>query len=193
MQAEIDQRDGHLRVPQEFGRRARDQHLPPMAGAADAGRPMDADAHIPPVIDLRRGRVQTDADPHGRVIGPGMIGKGALHADRGLRRVLRARKGSEERIALRVDLAAVHRRDRRTHEPPMVLERRPVAVRAKLPEQPRRPLDIGEQQRHRPARWLGHAPSVALRADGQARESRLQPKTITTTTVSSPMAVPPPA
>ena len=58
----------------------------------------------------------------------------ALRVDRRGDRVLRARERDEERVALRVDLAAAVRVERRAQQPPVVGEHLAVAV-AQLLEQ----------------------------------------------------------
>ena len=77
-------------------------------------------------------------------------------------RVGRTRKGDEERVALRVDLDPVV-------PPPRLPQRAAVLGKhlripvAQLLEQPRRPLDVGEEERHRPGRELGLHPPILSR------------------------------
>ena len=80
------------------------------------------------------------------------------HADRpGLERALaveggrggagRGREGDEERVALRVDLDAAVRREGGAQDAPVLGERLRVALGAERVQQPRRALDVGEEER----------------------------------------------
>src|SRR5581483_1623506 len=56
---------------------------------------------------------------------------------------------NEERITLRIHLGSVMRRERRAQAPAMLVQRLAVTV-TELLEQPRRPLDVGEEKRDHP-------------------------------------------
>jgi hypothetical protein len=71
-------------------------------------------------------------------------------------RARRRRKRDEKRIALRVDLDAPVPLDRFSNRHPVRVERGRVRLGAELVEQPRRALDVGEEERHRPGRKSGH-------------------------------------
>jgi hypothetical protein len=70
-------------------------------------------------------------------------------------RVVRTGEGVEERVALRIDLASGG--ERLTEPRQVLLEDRAVVVRAELPEQPGRSLDIGEEKGDGARRELDHA------------------------------------
>ena len=75
----------------------------------------------------------------------------ALRVDRCRNRVTRAGERVEERVALRVDLPAASDLERVADEAPLRGDDVAVPV-AELVEQPRRALDVGEDEGHRPAR-----------------------------------------
>src|SRR5262249_61625835 len=79
------------------------------------------------------------------------VGKRALAIGSRGDRVRRKSEDDEERITLRVDLDAVVLGERLAEPPAMLLQRRSVAGAALL-QQPRRTLDVREQQRHATAR-----------------------------------------
>jgi hypothetical protein len=68
--------------------------------------------------------------------------------------VARAPEGDEEGVALRVDLVAVMRGERRPQDPLVLGEHLLVAVAERL-HQPRGALDVGEEEGDRAARELG--------------------------------------
>jgi hypothetical protein len=74
---------------------------------------------------------------------------------RGGDRVARPGEGDEERIAFGADLATAVLSERRAQQAPMVVEHVGVAV-AQPPQQTRRTLDVGEQERDGAARKLRH-------------------------------------
>ena len=94
----------------------------------------------------RRARVQAHAHADRS------CGEPLARGPRGLRGSARRRKRDEERVALGVDLDAAVRRRRLAHDPPVLGERLGVPSRPEGVEQARRPLDVGEEQRHRPLR-----------------------------------------
>jgi hypothetical protein len=71
-------------------------------------------------------------------------------------RFLRTREGNEECVPLAIDLVAAMLFERVPQEVAMKLERVPIASRPQTLEQPGRPLDVREQQRHRPRRLRRH-------------------------------------
>ena len=68
---------------------------------------------------------------------------------------LRGRESDEECVALRVDLYAAVGPARIAQRPAVLGERLAVRLRAELPEQPSRALDVGEEEGDRPARKIG--------------------------------------
>ena len=142
MQAEVAER---LAV-EEGGRRRRDDRLAAVGERSDARAAVHVDADVALGGELGSSGVQADA-----------------HADRPVRERLAAgprgvgcalggREGDEEGVALRVDLDAAVGRERLAQRAPVLGERLAVRVRAELPEQARRALDVGEEERDRAGR-----------------------------------------
>src|SRR5882724_2926959 len=106
---------------------------------------MHTEADIPIVADDWLAGVQTHADPDRRTVRPLVLRERVLGRNRGLDGLLRASEREEERISLTIDLAAVPRLDSLTQDPSMLGKHIDVAI-AELPEQPRRSLDVCEQE-----------------------------------------------
>ena len=102
--------------------------------------------------------MQAHPDPHLGAPRPFVLCERALSFDRCPHGVLRAREREEERVALRVDLAARRRLEGAAQEPPLVGQHLPVVV-AELLQQARRALDVGEQERDGAA-WESHPVTV---------------------------------
>jgi hypothetical protein len=98
-------------------------------------------------------------DPHahanGDAVRPRLRGKGALRRYCGGDRVPGARERDEEGIALRVDLVAAELLNCLAEQTRMRRQNIVVPV-AELLQQPRRPLDISEEERDRAGRTLRH-------------------------------------
>ena len=161
MVPEIGQR--HLRRQStlgELGGARRDQHLPAVAGRADPRGAM----HVEP---RRRTRRRSDPHPCGAPYARGSGRRQATDAVRARavprpRRATRRarREDGEERVTFGADDQTVVRLDRRAHDVVMLLQQRWVAVAQALDE-PRAPLDVGEQERDGPGGVVterGHAP-----------------------------------
>jgi hypothetical protein len=132
---------------------------------ADAGGLVDPEADIPLACSAGLPRVQPHADAHLDAIRPGMAFEGALSVDRARHRVARARERHEERVSLRIDLAAAMCLEALAEDPLVVGQQLAVPVAEPLDEL-RRSLDVGEEQRDR-ARWkLVHRRSIARRGGG---------------------------
>ena len=86
-----------------------------------------------------------------------MRGERALGLDRRVGRVLGAREREEERVALRVDLGAAASLHGAAHDPPVVVHDLRVVV-AELLQQPRRALDVAEEEGDRSAGKRAHRP-----------------------------------
>ena len=128
----------------------RQQHLATVGRAHDPRRPMHIHAHVLGRIEARLARV--DPDPQ-----PDQAGFESAHRllDRRYRLDGR-RKGVEKRVTLAVDLVASMAGARLPHDPPVLCQRLPICLLAELGQQPRRALDIGEDERHRPRRLPRH-------------------------------------
>ena len=84
-----------------------------------------------------------------------MRGECELALDRREQRVARARESDEERVALGVDLVPAVSLTRCPQQTLMIREHLRITL-AKLLDEPRRPLDIGEEEGDGAGRWLGH-------------------------------------
>ena len=93
------------------------------------------------------------------------------------------REGDEERVALRVHLDAVVSREGLADHPPMLGEEIGVGGPVLL-EEPRRPFDVGEEERDR-AGWQGccahranHLAQTGGKADTQGASANLSPRLV---------------
>ena len=127
--------------------------------------------HIEPDIALigpeRLPRVQPHPHPHRAAR------KRELRIGRRRHRIGRTREGDEERVTLRVDLDSLV-------APPGLPQRTTVLGQhlripvAQLLQQPRRPLDVREEERHRPSRELRlHPPILPLPEPHHQSDPRL--------------------
>ena len=129
-----------------------------MAGGTDPRSAHDVQPDVALFADRRLARVQAHAHANLRPAGPGVVAQRALRRDRGLGRVACAREREEERVTLRVHLGAAALAETLADDPPV--RRHDVAVGvAELLQQPRRPLDVGEDERDRSA---GEAHAVSI-------------------------------
>ncbi len=152
MQAEV----AHVGSRKVRGR-LREEHLPAVTGRGDPRRPVHVEPHVPLVGPERLARVQPHPHPHRAVR------KRALRLGGRRHRIGCTREGDKEGVALRVDLDTVVPPPGFSQRTAMLGKHLRVAV-AQLREQPRRPLDVGEEKRHRPGRKLGLHPSILSRA-----------------------------
>jgi hypothetical protein len=131
-----------------------------MAGRADPRRAMHVQTDVIILTDLRLAGV--DAHPHANVdaLRPTLGRQRPLRADRSGDRVARPHERDEERVTLSVDLPAVVLVERRAQQALMLAKHRRVAA-AQPRQQPRRTLDVAEQEGHGAAGKLGDTPSYA--------------------------------
>ncbi len=148
---------------EELSRRLGDHDLAAVTGARDPRALVDVEADIALAGHGRLAGVDPDPNPHGSAVERGLAFCSRGHG------VGRAREGYEERIALGVDLDAVVPRERVAEHPAVLGEDVRVAV-TDLLEQARRPFDVGEEERDRPARKLPHADMIP-RGSGSAKLS----------------------
>ena len=80
-----------------------------------------------------------------------MCGERKLRGQRGSDGLASGWEGDEERVTLRVHLVSASLRERLAQQPTMLVEHPLVAI-AELQQQPRRALDVREQERHGPGR-----------------------------------------
>ena len=109
---------------------------------------------VPLAAHGRFTRMDPHADAKLRVLGPDMIRQRPLARDRGGDRVLRPSVRDEERVALRVDLAAAVLRECLAQDPVMIGERLSVDRPAQPFEQRGRSLDVREEKGDGPDRKL---------------------------------------
>ena len=145
VQAEVGQRN----AVDERARSLRDDDLAAVRGAHHPRRAVDVDADVALVGDDRLTRV--DPDPHLHRT----VAERLLRFSRGRDGVSRADERDEERVALRVDLDPFVTTEHVAQGSPVLGKQRHVA-RPVLVQQPRRALDVGEEERDRSSRELGH-------------------------------------
>ena len=123
------------------------EDLAPVRGTGDPRRVMDVQADVLVAHQGRLARMKADPDPYRGAVGPGMLGKGALRAGRGLASVHRAREYTEERISFGAELPSLVAPKCISQH--LVMDHLQLHVLfAELLHQPRRPLDVGEEEGH---------------------------------------------
>ena len=108
-----------------------------MSGSGDPRSAIDVLADVALAGQARRPCV----DPH-----PDRDLEPLLHSAGGGERARRRWKRDEERVALGVDLDAILRLVGLAHDPAVLVERSGVPLSAELVQQPRRALDVGEEE-----------------------------------------------
>ena len=132
-------------VLQELAGGVRDDDLAAVPCSADPGGAVDVDAYVP----LFRGNRRSRMEAHAHADRP--AGERLLSARSRRDSADRRRECVEEGVALGVDLDTVVSGERVSQGAPVVGEDRGIAV-AMLLDQPRRALDVGEEQRDRARR-----------------------------------------
>ena len=140
-------------LAQQLPSRLRKQDLAAVSRGAHSRCTVDAEADVPLVGGDRLCGV--DADPHADVF----VRAGALHQSSSGNRVARARKGDEERVALRVHLVPALLLEDHPCELTVVQENARELV-AELLQQPSRTLDVREEEGDCATRKLGHRPMM---------------------------------
>src|ERR671925_1387585 len=132
-----------------------DDHLPAVRRGADASHLVDGKADVVPVGERDLSRM--DARPHANLPAawPRVLQQGVLQVGRRAKRCVCTGEDRKHRVTLRAEDGAIGARDRVADQAAVLLEERAV-VRARLREEPRRALDIGEEERDRPGRELRH-------------------------------------
>jgi hypothetical protein len=138
-----------------LARRLREQHLASVTAGGDPGGEMNVETDVALLCDCGRTRVQAHPDAN-RPAAERRLG--VRSRGDGLACVF---EDDEERVALRADLDPAVCRERLAQQPPVLRERARVLV-PELVQQPRRALDVREQQRDRSARELAHGRISAL-------------------------------
>ena len=167
------------------GRAVRDQDLPAVAGVADAGRADDRRADVVLVAPLD-GLAGVDAhpDPDGQPARPWLPLQRELSIERRRHRVRRPAERAHDAVTLALLLRTGARPvlDRRSKDLVVTGDRHRHVLRPLLPRT-RRPLDIGQQERHRARRQPRH---VSNRLPHRAQPA---PHQCTTTSATWPMPV----
>ena len=151
MQAEI----AHLGAG-EVGGRLGQQHLTAVPGSRDPRGTVHVKPDVALVGPKRLPRVQAHPHPHWSACQADLRIRGSRHC------IGRTPERNEESVALRVDLHPVAPQPGLPQHTPVLGKHLRIPV-TQLREQPRRPLDVGEEERHRPGRKLGLHPSILSR------------------------------
>ena len=172
MLAEVHEGEPRVVVRDKVVRGVGYQNLPAMSRRADPRPSMDPDPHIALGGGGRICRVDPHPDPEFAAIRPHLLRQGALAVARREDRVARASEADKERVTLCVDLVALVRGEGLAQEPSVFVEHGGIRLVAEITKQPRRALDIGEQEGNGPGGALVHgrmmprsgpAPGSALR------------------------------
>jgi hypothetical protein len=133
-----------------------------VASPSDPRRPVDVHADVPRPRQHRFARVESHPDPNVDRLRPDVGRNGALCLNRTEHRIDGPWKGNEERVALSVDLEPVPFGEGATEDAALLGQHRRVLAAQPL-EQPRRALDVGEQEGDRPARGDAARGQIAAR------------------------------
>src|SRR5437588_5554275 len=123
-------------VLDELRCRAREQDLASAGGGADACGPVDGEANVAVATECRLARVKADPHPHARSLRPLLHRQRLLHLRSRSDRCLGASEDRKEGIALTIDLDPPVLAEDRTEHTIMRGDELPVALAAKLLEQP---------------------------------------------------------
>ena len=131
----------HRRTVLAGGERGcRDEDLAAVAGRHDPRAQVDVQADVAVVRQRRLAAVNAHADPYVPTV------ERRLCLPCGGERTRRRRERDEECVPLRVHLHAAVRGERLSKHVPVLRQNLRVPVGAQLVQQPRRPLDVGEQE-----------------------------------------------
>ena len=156
--AEIPQEDMQvllLVIEQGLGR-LRHQNLPTVPSSADTRGAMNGQPRVAPIAGDGLPRVQTHPHLDLDALGPRVRPQGKLALYGGEERVPRAGKSDEERVSLCIDLVAAVGAEGGSKEALVIGQHNAISI-AKLLDESGRPLDVGEEKRHRASRYLCHA------------------------------------
>ena len=145
--AEIDDARSLRQVVSEQGpRRLREQDLAAVSRGADPGRADDVETEVTLVADRGLSGVQAHPHLHRHSLGPRVRRQLALGADRRPHRIPCSGERVEECVALRIDLRPAVRSEGLADDLPVVSCHVRVCV-TELLQEPRRSLDVGEDER----------------------------------------------
>ena len=152
MLAEVAERNIIGKAPlHQDGGRLRKHHLTAVCRVGDAGSPMHIETDVVGRAEGTDPRVQPHPGPDDAVGWPRMVHQGMLSLHRCLERVHRSCEDGEEGIALGLDDDTIVFRDGGLDQGVVRLEDRDPVITEGL-HQPRRALDIGEEEGDRPRR-----------------------------------------
>ena len=129
-------------------RRSRQEDLTAVARRGDPCHQVDVVTHVPLARHQWRSRVQADAYMNRTSCEPRRQLAGGCQGTRS------GRKRDKTGVTLRAHLHSAVLSARLPNDTPMLAERIRVALRTELAQQPRRTLDVREQERHGPSRQL---------------------------------------
>jgi hypothetical protein len=133
----------------EISRRLRDEDLAAVADGRNASGAVDVDPDVTLFGYERLARVQAHADADRPRL------ERSLPVDSRGKRIRGLREGDEERVSLRVDLDATVPAEALTQRLSMLAKHIRVCI-TELAQQPRRPLDVREEEGDGPGGQLGH-------------------------------------
>ncbi len=126
-----------------------------MAGRTDARSTMHGETRVATVDRCSLACVDPHPHLHFGLVRPGVARQRPLRLDGSEHGLVCTPERVEERVPLRVELVPAVLRERQADEPLVLGEYLRVAA-TELPDQPRRPLDVREEERHRAAREIRH-------------------------------------
>jgi hypothetical protein len=131
-----------------------DEDLAAVRCRADPGGQVKAEAEVALLLDPGLSRVEAHADTELLTLRPLVRGERPLRGGGGAERVTGAPERDEEGVALGPHLLAAVLGEGGAHERPVIGEQLRIAV-AQPPQQPRRALDVAEEEGEGPALKLG--------------------------------------
>ena len=171
-------------VRADQGRRRRGhQHLAAVRRRSNPRRPMHLQPHIARLVHRHLTRVHTH--PHTQP----QLPERQLRLPRGRQRTRRRRKRDKKRIPRRIHLNPAVRHPRHPTHTVMLRQKLPVPLATQLLQQHGRPLDIREQERHRPRRKRRSRHEATLRRGSSPHqrhaERRAGPNPVTLARIAS--------
>jgi hypothetical protein len=146
-------------VLHDVPRRTGEQDLAAVAGSRDSRGPVDGQSDIAAVRELGLTRVDTDSNPHLAFRRPVVRRKRALSLDRRGDRGACAGEDKEERVSLRIHLEAAEVCERPPQQASVLRQDAGVPL-SELALEPRRPLDVREEEREGAAGQPGRVRSL---------------------------------
>ena len=164
VQPEIPKRHavGHVARDEDAGGFRYDD-LTAVACRRDPSGPVDVDPDVVVAARNALAGVQSHADADRVAVGPRVRGERSLRRHGGAQSARRRREGDEERVALGADLDTPLLGDRGSQDLGVSVQQAHELVAPEVLEQPGRPLDIGEQERHRAGGEVAHPPHITPR------------------------------